>query len=384
MHDHSNPQEPYRLFFPIGLLLAAIGVAPWILFHFGMLSTYPSVFHGRVMFHGFLMAFISGFLMTAVPRMSGTDACRPFEATVVLLLLAAQLFWGGNSMLSAMIFSMHAAFLLFFVLRRSMRRRQNPPPNFLFVPVGLATALLGGLLLVFSDSLPDSWRELGKLWAFQAFVINLIIGLGSRLVPVLSRAPGALSPMQSGGTGSSRHWLLLVIFNLSFFVEAFADKPFGLGLRAVSLTWAAIVSLRLFAPMVPITALGVALRISALFLFVPYYLMLFVPGAEIHWLHLVYVGGLGLMTLMVAVRVVLAHGGAGFDKEAWSPGLAAAAVLMIAATLIRSVGPSLRPADSFASFALAAGLWLVALALWWLTFGRHVEKPFAIFKRRSP
>lgn len=382
MHDHSDPREPYRLFFPLGLLMAAVGVAPWVLFHFGLLSSYPAVFHGRVMFHGFLMAFISGFLMTAVPRMSATEPCRPIEASVVLFLLGMQLAFGSSALASAAAFSAHAAFLLFFVLRRSMHRKQNPPPTFLFVPIGLVVALLGGLLLVFSDVLPNPLRELGKLWAFQAFVINLIIGLGSRLVPVLSRAPGALSPIQASQNGNSRHWIVLIGLNLSFLVEVFVDKQFGLGLRGLSLTWAAVIGLRVFAPMVPVTALGLALRASALFLVLPYFVMAVFPGAEIHWLHLVYVGGIGLMTLMVAVRVVLAHGGAGFEKEAWSPGLAAAATLMIAATLVRSLVPSWNPAGSFASYALAAVFWLIALGLWWITFGGHVKKPLAIFERR--
>lgn len=381
MHDTIEPREPYRLFFPLGLVMAAIGVAPWILFHFGILSVYPNVFHGRMMFHGFLMAFISGFLMTAAPRMSGTEACRPSEAGAVLLLLGAQLFGAGNAKLSALLLAIHSAFLLFFVARRVFRRRQNPPSSFIYVPVGLLTALGGGLLLVFSDSLSPEWGRLGRLWAFQAFVLNLIIGLGSRLVPVLSRAPGALSPMEGGGAGWHRHLPPLILLNMSFVLEAFLESGLGLGLRALVLTWAAVTGLRVLAPMRPPTALGIALRVSVFSIFVPYYLMVFFPAHEIHWLHLSYAGGLGLMTLMVAVRVVLAHGGAGFQKETRAPGLIAAAALFAAAAFVRAFAPPWLPADSIAAYALAAVLWIMGLTVWWITLGRYVQQPFAIFKR---
>lgn len=383
MHEHLNPREPYRLLFPLGLLLAAVGIAPWIFFYLGLIPTYPVIFHSHLMFHGFLMAFISGFLMTAVPRMSGTAPCQPFEAIVVALLLAAQMVVGGHNLASSTLFTVHSAFLLSFVLRRIAKRRQNPPTTFLFIPAGLFAALLGGLLSILGDQLAPPLAELAKLLVFQAFVINLVIGLGSRLIPVLSRAPGALSPMQSGGGGMGSHLPLLVIFNLSFLVEVFIEKRFGIGLRAVSLTWAVVAGLRLFAAMTPPTMLGVALRLSSVFLVVPYYLILAFPEAQVQWLHLSYIGGLGLMTLMVAVRVVLAHGGVGFEKEQWSAGLAGVAALVMATALIRSIGPAWRSEESFAAYALAGILWLSALATWWMAIGRKIDKSFAIFRKEN-
>lgn len=381
MSHEIDSREPYRLFFSIGLLMAAAGVAPWIMIHAGLLTSYPNVFHARVMFHGFLMAFISGFLMTAVPRMSGTESCRPVEAALVLVLLTAQLLIASDTSLSAALFTCHAAVLLAFVARRVFRRRQNPPSVFLFVPVGLITAFIGGILLIFAKSLPAAWAKLGQLWAFEAFVLNLIIGLGSRLIPVLSRAPGALSPMQGGGSWKS-HLPLLALFNLSFPIQAFFDSQAGLTLRALTLTWAAFGSLRLVAPMRPITALGVALRVSTAFLFVPYYLMVLFPAGRIHWLHLTYIGGLGLMTIMVAVRVVLSHGGAGLEKEVRSRGLTAVAALLVVATLTRTIVPIWNPADSFLAFSAAGVLWILSLFLWWLTLGRHARAPFEVFRQK--
>lgn len=383
MHDKVDLREPYRLFFPLGLFMAIAGTAPWILFQSGLLDMYPSVFHARVMFHGFLMAFISGFLMTAVPRMSGTEPCRPLEAAMVMILLSAQLILGTDPTLSALIFMSHSAALLIFVGRRVLKRSQNPPSIFLFVPVGLATAFAGGLLLALSPRIPPAWAELGRLWAFQAFVLNLIVGLGSRLIPVLSRAPGALSPTQGGGAGWRVHLPMLILFNLSFPLEAFVDIRGGVALRALTLTWAALDGLRLMAPLQPVTALGIALRVSTVFLFVPYYLMMFFPAGRVHWLHLTYIGGLGLMTIMVAVRVVLAHGGAGFDKEVRSPGLIAATAALLIATLVRTLLPLWDPSVSFQAFSLAGALWIIGTALWWMTLGRHIRSPFAVF-RRSP
>lgn len=359
--------------------MAVIGVAPWILFYSGTLETYPLVFHGRVMFHGFLMSFISGFLMTAVPKMSGTKACQPFDALAVLLLLLSQVLIGHEQIWSSLVFFFHIAFLLFFVLRRIVRRQQNPPATFLFVPFGLFSALFGAALMALADQLPAEWSALGRLLVFQAFVLNLIIGLGSRLVPVLSRAPGALSPMQAGqNQGWRQHLPLLVLFNLSFLVEAFLDKGAGVFLRAAALSYGVFVNLRIAAPMKPVTVLGIALRASALFLFLPYYLILIFPAYEIHLLHFVFIGGLGLTTMMVAVRVVLAHGGAGFEKEMWSKGVIAAAALLISASLLRSLAPLFFASQTFSIFAVAASLWLCGILSWYLTLGRHLKNPLGV------
>ena len=61
-------QEPFRIFFPIGVAVALLGVALWPLFHWQIINFYPGFIHARLMSVGFFGAFIIGFLTTAVPR----------------------------------------------------------------------------------------------------------------------------------------------------------------------------------------------------------------------------------------------------------------------------------------------------------------------------
>ena len=60
-------QEPFRIFFPAGLLLGFVGVLLWVLFYLGAPVPYPNITHARLMIEGMMASFIFGFLGTAGP-----------------------------------------------------------------------------------------------------------------------------------------------------------------------------------------------------------------------------------------------------------------------------------------------------------------------------
>src|SRR4249920_2181605 len=64
--------EPFRPFFPLGVLLGWIGIGHWLLYSLGITATYSCMLHGLVQTQAFLMAFAVGFLMTALPRRTQT------------------------------------------------------------------------------------------------------------------------------------------------------------------------------------------------------------------------------------------------------------------------------------------------------------------------
>ena len=84
---HGKPIDAYRLFFPLGIVLGTFGVAIWPLYNYGVLAGFSGRAHAFVQTNGFLYAFILGFLLTAIPRFTGTDApSRPVQyilATIV-------------------------------------------------------------------------------------------------------------------------------------------------------------------------------------------------------------------------------------------------------------------------------------------------------------
>src|SRR5919204_3650770 len=74
-------REPHHLLFPLGALLACAGVVPWLVFAFGITEAYRPIFHSlayRALFHplaeveGFLSCFAAGFVLSVLPRRTGT------------------------------------------------------------------------------------------------------------------------------------------------------------------------------------------------------------------------------------------------------------------------------------------------------------------------
>src|SRR5215468_9465542 len=74
MEIHGKPTDPYRIFFPVGIFLGVMGVSIWPLYYFGIIDSYSGRAHAFVQTDGFLYAFIAGFLLTAIPRFTGTEA----------------------------------------------------------------------------------------------------------------------------------------------------------------------------------------------------------------------------------------------------------------------------------------------------------------------
>jgi hypothetical protein len=61
-------QEPFRIFFPTGILLGLLGVSLWLLFYFGLVVTYPNIAHARLMIEGLMASFIFALLRRPISR----------------------------------------------------------------------------------------------------------------------------------------------------------------------------------------------------------------------------------------------------------------------------------------------------------------------------
>ncbi len=84
--------EPFRIFFPLGLLLGAIGVALWPLFVWHAIVFYPAQAHVRLMIEGLMGSFIIGFLGTAGPRLLDASPLLAVETCALLVLQIASAF----------------------------------------------------------------------------------------------------------------------------------------------------------------------------------------------------------------------------------------------------------------------------------------------------
>jgi hypothetical protein len=69
MAQHGKPTDPYRILFPLGIVLGAAGVSIWPLYHYGVTAGYSGRAHAFAQTNGFLYAFIAGFLLTVTEGM---------------------------------------------------------------------------------------------------------------------------------------------------------------------------------------------------------------------------------------------------------------------------------------------------------------------------
>jgi len=64
-------REPYRLFFPLGILMGTVGISHWLFYALGWMKSYSGFFHSSIQILSYMNCFIIGFLLTALPRFTG-------------------------------------------------------------------------------------------------------------------------------------------------------------------------------------------------------------------------------------------------------------------------------------------------------------------------
>lgn len=153
-----------------------------------------------------------------------------------------------------------------------------------------------------------------------------------------------------------------VLVLASFAVEAHAAPRLGAALRAVVLGLWLAREVPWAAARVPGAVAGVLRLALAL---VPAGLLLAAawPGQPVAWLHVTLMGGLGLLTLAVASRVLLGHGGQLARLRApnrWLWGVAAIVIVAVATRVSGDLWPKIQTTH----YIYAALLWAGALA-WW-------------------
>jgi uncharacterized protein involved in response to NO len=366
--------EPFRLFFPVGVLIGIAGVSLWPLFFTGIHKFYPGVMHARLMTQGFMGAFVIGFLGTAGPRLTGTPHFSRSEFWTFLTLLAAivGLHIGQRYFIGDLLF---LALLLLFAGRmgwRFSRRTDLPPPSFALVAFGFLNAIIGTVLLLVSamgNGFPGG-AHLGSLLLNQGFVLYLVLGIGGFLLPRFLILPA--KPELPDTPELSAPWMRRALFAAgigaallaSFVIEAFTAAPRVAGvvrLVATAVFLGAEIPAHLSAaPPVTITR---NLRLALVLLVLGLLLPVLWPWQRLAGLHLVFIGGFTLITFTVATRVVLGHSGQGHLFAQPLPFLRSAAALLLIAAVLRVIGDFL-PAARGTLLNLASYFWMLAAAIW--------------------
>ncbi len=359
--------EPYKVLFILGALCSILGVGQWILFYLGIITEYPIKSHSQIMILGFIFCYVCGFLMTAVPRMTGTSSASLIEKSMIsglVFLFLTCSFLNYHSFVFIISTVMFAFLISFFVRRKLKMKNRELPTGFIFIPLGLVSGLIGSVLVLISSFGFISLLPLGKLFLYEGFILNLIIGLGSRLIPVLTRKSMALSPVEVNELSQRMFFAEAVVFNGSFFIEVFISSEFGILIRALIMSFVLIKNFRFLKPMSEKSKLGISISTAAFMFPLSYFLIFFFPTYKIHLIHVLYITGIASLTFLVSVRVSLAHGGANLELEKSSNAILAFFFAFLIGTVFRAIGPLFSGELILHFYAMAAIFFLLGLFIW--------------------
>ena len=80
-------REPFRLFFPLGILFGLAGTGHWLIYSMGLSSSYSSYYHAAIQIWLSMGSFVAGFLMTAIPRFASAENAKGHEILTLLFLM---------------------------------------------------------------------------------------------------------------------------------------------------------------------------------------------------------------------------------------------------------------------------------------------------------
>ncbi len=364
--------EPYRVFFFSGALWSIIGVALWPLYYAQQLGFYPGLVHARIMIEAFGAAFVVGFLGTAGPRMATAPKLTPLELVGLLVLhqacgishLTLHMAWGDACFIALL-----GSLLLCLVVRVVKFRKEAPPPQLLLALTGLICGITGASLLLSNATLMNlQLLRLANLLLYQGLLLPPVLGIGAFVFPRM--LGGDFGDPKTAAQRRTKLMLALTaagLVVLSFFIEAHGWVIFGYALRAgiaagylmVEVSWKTSQSGSLTTGLFWSLALGWL----GLVLAGPFY------AQHVSVEHLLYIGGFGMLMLIVGSRVLFGHSGdldGFFVKGKWVRFLVFLGVL---AAITRAT-PAWVPSTTVSHHIYAACTWAL-LALFWLLWHRR-------------
>lgn len=367
--------EPFRLFFPLGVFFAWIGVGHWLLYTTGVTTTYSCRFHGLVQMQAFMMAFAIGFLLTALPRRTqspvvGRMEMGAFAAALILTTGAAIINWW---ILAEIAYALLFGLLIQFALRRFLAGEagRRPPAAFVVLPIAALQGIAGAALIAAADAnavLPST-GYLGVLLVEQGVFLCLAIGVGSLVLPLMGGAP----PPPDLGSAPGETWKALayaaagIAIFLSLLLEQLGFDRSGPLLRAIvvaiglgigggawrlpgkpgahrKLVWLAV------------WLMPMGLIASAIW-----------PDYRVPAMHILYMGGFSLLVFGVGSHVAMSH----MNMEQLALGRPRAVVILGAAFLIALSARLAADASNtyYVHLGWAAAVWIVGSAVWLAFFG---------------
>lgn len=389
--------EPFRVFFPLGVLASAAGVLLWPAYFQGWTPVWPLEAHARWMVLGFGGCFVTGFLGTAAPRLLGAEPWCRFEilwhfamAVAMMACLAFQRIPAADLMAGLWL----SGVLLSLLFRVIVGRSEVPPPGLPVAVLGLGGAALAGFALSMDPILTHAApvRLFWRLLYFQGLLWLPAIGVAPYLLPRFfgRKSPHAFDEGEGIPPGWWRAFGVSLAAGLAVIASFWVEARFG-GRAGMTVRTAVVVPYLAFS--VPgligwsrVNGLGLALRWVLPCAACGWLLAAWFGPLRTGMLHLMFIGGAGLLMLAVASRVTLGHADR-HDRLAsplrWFHGVWAMVLFTAATRLTSDFVPKVRVTH----FIYAAILWVAVLAFWAWKLRRERLLPEigeGVIRRRCP
>ncbi len=321
------------------------------------------------------MAFAVGFLLTAVPRRTQTPAVSAAEmgglAAALTVTTAGALAgrWLVSEIAYACVFVLLAQFAIRRFIGRSAGRR--PPAAFVLVPIAALQGLTGAALVAVAEfrSAPPSTGHLGMLFIEQGVFLCLAVGIGGLVLPLMSGTP----PPPDLGSSPRESWKAMAYATAgaaifaSLILEQLGFQRIGPLLRAIVVAiglglgggaWRPPGKTGVHRKLVWLSTrlMPIGLLASALW-----------PDYRVPALHILFIGGFGLMAFGVATHVALSH----LDLQRHALGRPPAIIIMGAAfALALFIRFTADASDTyFQHLGWASALWILGSAAWLVFLG---------------
>ena len=306
-------RQPHLLLFPLGALLAAVGVLPWIFFVLGLSDLYRPIFHSvgfRSMFHplaeieGFLGCFAVGAVLTIVPRRTSSAPPSSWQLALavaapiaIVISAAVQKWWLGQAAWLA---------LMGMVIEFIVRRRRAPGDSrrmrwsSFWVALSLCAGAAGTLLAIIGESREDLlWvHEIGRALLTQGLFSGLALGTAESLLgekPATGRALARRSRWIDAALA-----LGSVLFFASFGTGLLRSPSIGFAMRAV-ITLAVVLYLVRVSPLAEAPgSRGRAARIALWMLPLGNAWAALMPTARRAGMHVIYLACFAMLILVIS------------------------------------------------------------------------------------
>lgn len=371
----------FRPFFLGAALFAIVAMLFWMgvyVFHQPLPITGISIFqwHAHEMIHGFAMAVIAGFLLTAVRNWTGVQTLYGFAllGLLTLWLLPRVLFLFGTPWLFVAGFFdlLFALCLIGSMVYPIVKVKQWKQLGIIVILVLLAAT--NGFFYLGAAGLMDRGVFIG-IYGGLFLIVGLILLIGRRVVPFFIEV-GVGYPVKLFNS-KWLDWSIIVLFGAFLLAEVLVDNQGMAALTAMGLFVAN--STRL----VGWHTRGIwkkpllwSLFISLIFINLGFFLLAlsaFLDLPRIAVIHAFSVGGIGVITLSMMARVTLGHTGRKVQEPPKT--VAIALIVLIISALIRITTPLVAGSHYVVWVGASQVLWIAAFLIFIITYFPMLIRP---------